>query len=142
MTATLLTEAEKEKIRYYLGYIETSMAASVQFGLARPIQTVFILEDAMTLLTNANAYARVQQILATLDSIECQLAKAVQTLAASSLGDMDLHPLKAKGLLFTDSIEREYVRWASRLADVMGVPLYAYSSRFRKRGPGTSIPVS
>lgn len=137
-----LTNEEKEKVRYHLGYLATSFAPSIQLGIPRPLQTVFLLEQGLELLTLGYAVNRVRCILGTLDGLECQLAGAVQTLSASRLGNLEMHPLKEKGLLFTDSIEREYVRWASRLADILGVPLYPYSARFRKSGPGSVVPVS
>ena len=56
--ATTLTEEEKERVRYHLGYMETSFggnqtAASLQFGIPRPVQTMFLVEEAIqNLLTN------------------------------------------------------------------------------------------
>ena len=138
----MLTEEEKGRCRYHLGYMETSFAASVQFGLARPVQTAFILEQSFALLTNPYAVDRVRSVLATLDGIEEQMRCGTQTLVAAQLGDMRLHPLADSGQLFTDSLEKEYGRWARRLADILGAPLYAYAERFRRRGPGTSVPVS
>ena len=136
-----LSDQDKERCRYHLGYLETSSAASIQLGIPRPIQTVFLLEDALSLIQNEFAVNRVRCILDTLDSIEAQLAKAVGTLAADRLGNMQLHPLRAQGKLFTDSLEAERLRWAWRLADILGVPVYPYSQRFKKRGPGSNIPV-
>src|ERR1700690_2790040 len=136
------TEAEKERIRYHLGYLETSLAPSIAFGIPKPLQTVFLLEDSLGLIQNPYAADRVRHILCLLESLEKQLFEAVKTTAASELGTMKLHPLAAQGKLYTDSIEKEYGRWARRLADIMGVPLYPYSARFKKSGPGSSIPVS
>lgn len=137
-----LVEEEKERCRYHLGYQETAYAASVQFGLPRPVQTMFILESAMNYLQNPYAIQRVRRVLDTLDGLECQIAASTKTLVASQLGNLKLHPLAAQGKLVTDSLEREYSRWAKRLADIFGVPLYPYSARFQRSGPGTSIPVS
>lgn len=137
----VLTESEKERCRYHLGYLETSLAGSVQLGMPRPLQTIFLLESALTLLENPFAIDRCRKILATLDMIEEQLSNSVCTLVADKLGDLSLHPLKDKGMLVTDSIEREYVRWAKRLADLLGVSIYPFADRFRKAGPGSAIPV-
>jgi len=137
----MLTEIDKERIRYHLGYLETSFAASIQLGLPRPLQTVFLLEQSMELLSNQYAIDRCLRILDVLDKIECQLQEATEYLVADTLGNMSLHPLKSKGLLVTDNLEREYVRWANRLADMLGTPLYPFSDRFMRRGPGTSVPV-
>ena len=137
-----LNNEEKEKARYHLGYLETSSAASIQLGIPQPLQTVFLLEQGLTLLTNGFAVNRVRCILKILDDLECKLYGAVDTLSAESLGELKLHPLAGQGALFTDSIEKEYVRWANRLADCLGVPKYPYSARFKHKGPGSTIPVS
>jgi hypothetical protein len=130
-----LTESEKEKIRYHTGYMETSFAASMQLGIPRPVQTVFLLESAMSLLTNEDAVNRVRGILAQLERLEEQLKSATCSLVAEQVGDLKLRAN------FPDLLEKEYVRWAKRLADILGTPLYAYSTRFQRSGPGRSIPV-
>lgn len=136
-----LTEEEKEKVRYHLGYLETSLAPSIQLGIPRPLQTVFLLEQGLNLIRNGFAVNRVRCTLKILDDIECKLFAGLQTLSAESLGELTLHPLRSQGKLFTDSLENEYRRWAGRLADILGVPLYPYSKRFRRVGPGTNVPV-
>jgi hypothetical protein len=67
--------------------------------------------------------------------------RALGTLGVKKAGEIELHPLSERGTLVTDSLEREYVRWSDRLADILGVPHYPFSARFRRRGPGSSIPV-
>jgi len=132
---TPLTEGEKERIRYHLGYMETSFggnqaAASIQFGIPRPAQTLFLVESAIQeLLTNLYAVERVRFILQNMDNIEQQIASASCMLAAEQLGEMKLRGAKS-GETFTDLLEREYVRWGYRLADVLGVPVYPFSRRY------------
>ena len=142
MTAAAFTESEKERIRYHMGYLASSSAASIQFGLPRPLQTLFILEDAISLITNPHAQDRVRNILSCLDQIEGKLKSAQCTLMAEKLGQLVLHPGRDKGLFATDLLEREYVRWVNRLADILGAPKYVYSERFRRRGPGSVLAVS
>jgi hypothetical protein len=128
----VLTEEEKERVRYHLGYMETSFAASLQFGLPRPVQTIFIVEQAMNLLVNPFAVDRVRRVLWTLDDIEQKLQSALCTLVAEQLGDLKLRGAEP-GRTHPDLLEREYIRWARRLADILGVPLYPYSDRFKNR---------
>ena len=117
-------------------------AASLQLGIPKPLQTVFLLESAIqTLLVNPHAVDRVRRTLDTLDTLEEQIRNAACTLVADKLGDLQLHPLRNKGKLFTDSLEDEYRRWAYRLSDILGVPIYPYSTRLRQRGPGRNVPV-
>lgn len=144
--ATPLTEDEKEKCRYHLGYMETSFgsdqaAASLQFGVPRPVQTAFLLEEAIqNLLTNPFAVDRVRRVLNTLENLERQIEASSCTLPVEQLGEITLHPGRAQGKFTPDLLEREYVRWAYRLADILGVPIYPFSRRFQRTGPGP-VPV-
>lgn len=141
-----LSEQEKEKCRYYLGYLETSfggqgVAASLSFGVPRPVQTIFLVEEAIqNLLTNTFALERVRKILCVLDGIEEKLISATSQLGVEQIGDLKLRGAK-RGETFTDLLEREYVRWANRLADVLGVPLYPFSARFKQTSGVRSVPV-
>ena len=141
MEIAVLSDQDRERSRYHLGYLETSFAASLQLGIPRPLQTVFLLESALALLTNPFAVRRVVCILDTLDRLESQLIGAAASVGVDKLGNLQLHPLRSRGKLGTDSVEREYVRWAQRLSDVLGVLIYPYSARFRQTGPGSTINV-
>jgi hypothetical protein len=133
-----LDDFEKERVRYHLGYLNVSTAASLQFGLPRPIQTLFIIELAMEQLPEV-ALPRVRRLLKILDNTECRLENAQSRLAAASLGELKI---ERQGMQEPDLLEHEYWRWASRLADQLGVPLYAYSNRFKGQGPASgNIPV-
>ena len=140
MTAAL-TDAEKERCRFALGYPETSGAATLQFGLPKPMQTAFILESALNLLVNPDAIDRVRGILAQLDALELRLRRVGPHLAAAKVGNIELRGAVA-GQTYPDLLEREYRRWAGRLADVLGVPFYPYASKLRRAGPGGNVPVS
>lgn len=131
-----LTDSEKERVRYHLGYQEVSPAASIQYGLSRPIQTLFLVETALNTLQEV-ATDRVRRILKVMDDVECQLIDSQQRLAAIQLDSLRLREGEP------DLLEREYARWGFRLADILGVPIYAYSLRY-KNALGTragSVPV-
>lgn len=136
-----LTESDRERVRYHLGYLEVSEAAALTFGLLRPIETLFVVETAMTNLLEISV-PRVLALLGYLDTIECRLLTSQERLAASKLGDLSTRENEP------DLLEREYVRWAGRLADVLGAPFYPYSNRFRSTMMGGglgytgSIPVN
>lgn len=133
----LLTDAEKERVRYHLGYLASGFAPSLAFGLPRPQQTVFMLENAMSGLVNPDACDRVRRILLTLDTVENKMLCAIDQLAASQLGEIKLRDN------YPDLLEKEYRRWSDRLADILGVPKYAFSQRtMRGGGPGSNIPIS
>jgi hypothetical protein len=133
-----LDASERERCRYHLGYLNVQMAGSIQFGLPRPVQTLFIVEEAMTQLI-ADGVNRVRRLLKVLDDIECRLISAQDRLAASALGELKI---ERQGMQEPDLLEKEYYRWGGRLADQLGVPFYAYSNRYKNQG-GTAgiIPV-
>lgn len=137
---TALSETDKERVRYHLGYLNTSFAASLTLGIPRPVQTLFLVEDAMALLI-PQTVPRVLCILDTMDVIERKLVGALEQLGVKRLAEIELHPLSDRGLLSTDSLEAEYVRWGNRLADILGVPHYPFSARYRRRGPGSNVRV-
>lgn len=129
-----LTTEEKERARYHLGYLQVQPAASIQFGIPRPIQTLFLVESAFSNLLEV-AEPRVRKIIQIMDEIECKLFDSIDVLEASQLGDLHTRE-NAPGL-----IDKEYYRWASRLADILGVPLYPYSERFKAFIGGGNVPV-
>lgn len=134
-----LTDIEKERVRYHTGYPSVASMASVQYGLPTVRQTAFLLELAMDQLL-PSAVGRVREILQVLDSVEQQMVDAQKQLVADQLGTLVLAGARdARGRLATDRLESEYVRWAKRLADIFGVPLYPFSNRFARSR--NNIPV-
>lgn len=130
-----LTASEKERIRYHLGYGSVNPAAAISFGLPALIQPLFIVENAMDNLP-LESEERVRRILSVLDGVECRLIEVQTHLFAEALGE--LRP-RADA---PDKLEREYYRWAVRLAETLRVPLYPFAERFRRfLGGGVNIPV-
>lgn len=131
----LLTEEERTRVRYHLGYLGVQSAAAAQFGMIRPIQTLFLVESAMDKLATEHDLARVRRILFTLDSIEEKMQNALCSLVAEQVGTVKLRED------LPDRLEREYHRWAARLADIFGVPLYQFSERVQRTTRGINVPV-
>jgi hypothetical protein len=136
-----LTQQEIERARYHLGYPEAGQVASLQYGIPIPIQTLFLFESAVNYVLPV-AEQRVRQILLVMDNIEVQMSgPAVARLAAIQLGDLKLRENEP------DLLEGEYRRWGYRLAETLGVPVYAYSTKYRMGAGGVgagsagSIPV-
>lgn len=130
MAAALLTEAEKSRIRTHLGYNSAvAPVASIQLGFPASSQSAFMVEFAMNnLLPEACGYIR--KCLAQLDGLDDQLGEAQGFLQVDKVGEITLSESA------TDRIEKEYVRWAQRLADSMGVPLNPNCARFRHLAGG------
>ena len=127
-----LTPTEKTRIRTALGYPQVDAIGSYNRGIPMPLQTAFLVETSLTQVME-EAIPTVQQYLQNLEAIEAALAKAICNLAVERIGDITMRPGRP-GESQPDLLEREYRRWAERLADILGVPLYAYSTRFSRSG--------
>ena len=130
----VLSESEKERTRYHLGYLATQGAASIQLGIPRPLQTLFLVEQAMNIIIEA-AVPRVRRLLKVLDDIEDQMIESQVRLSAKKLDGIELRDNEP------DMLEREYKRWSGRLADMLGVPPYPYSNRNKGGIKAGSVPV-
>ena len=120
----------------HLGYPNQQSLASIQWGIPKAMQTLFIVDLALNNLIE-EAIPRIRAILKTMDSVECKLICAQDRLAASALDGLKLRENEP------EMLEREYVRWGMRLADEIGAPIYAFSTKYRSvasMGAG-NIPV-
>lgn len=118
-----LTDANKAQIRAYLGYPVVQSAGALFYGIPRPTQTTFLLETAMNMIMG-DAIPRVLEILQVLGNVEQKMIEAQGVLVASKLEDLTLRDD------YPQKLEEEFNRWAQRLADMFGVPLYGYAARF------------
>lgn len=131
---------EKERIRYHMGYLQVAPAASITYGIPAPIQTLFLVEAAMDRVI-PSAEDRVRKIVTVLDEIECRMTGALDYLAVEQVDSITIRKDQI------DKLEDEYCRWAARLADTLGAPLYPGAARFQRLfgvgGPNQagSIPV-
>jgi hypothetical protein len=126
-----LTAEEREAVRYHLGYPEISAATVLQGGIPTPVTPYFMLESALDHLVTGGE-DRVRNILRVLVGIEQKLVDAQDYLAAASIESITLRGAEP-GRTHTDLLEREATRWATRLANVLAVPLYPGANRFGGR---------
>lgn len=136
----MLDSAEKERVKYHMGYTGQSTAAGLAYGLPVPVQTMFLIESALDRL-NTISEDRVRKLVTILDKIECKLEDGLDYLVVDSVDSTNIREDHL------DKLEDAYCSWASKLADVLGSPLYPGSPRFRRLfgsgGPAQagSIPV-
>lgn len=118
----MLTPEEMADIRYHLGYPSVEPAASIQLGIPRVSETQFLLETAMTKVL-PQSLSRVRSVLSQLNCIEQQISNARTRLKAIAVGNIKLNNSEA------DNLEHEHARWAARMADLLGCPLYPFALR-------------
>lgn len=134
-----LSEQDRERIRYHLGYLNTDPVSSIQLGFPASGQHGFLVERAMEYI-RGEAVSRVLRVVSELDSIECQMAESRQRLKAQQLGEIKIRNTNEEQTE-GDLLEREYVRWARRLADQLGVVPNPLSSRFNSGGVPINVRV-
>ena len=117
-----LTKAEKERVRYHLGYLNISQGAALSLGVPSASQTQFILESAMNDLL-PEGEPGVRRCIQELDCIEDQNSTFRSSLEIIRSGSTHI-----RGSGAFDELERQYSRWAQKLADTLGSPLNPFSS--------------
>lgn len=130
-----LTQEERQRVRYHLGYGAVQPAAMLTFGMVKPYPTAFLVEQAMDQILPV-AEDKCRQLLTVLDGVECRLVDAQTRLAASSIDQLKMRADEPERL------EDEYRRWGYRLADLLMVPVYPYSTRYFPGGRGAMTNVS
>jgi hypothetical protein len=127
----MLSQDDQERAKYHLGYLGTTLGASIALGIPAAIPTDFITEHALTLIRsfdNTFWEPKIISILDAMDTIEAQMLQALPRLSAKVAGSVTLN------LNETDFLEGEYRRWGYRLADILGTPVNPYSPRYSAGG--------
>lgn len=130
-----ISDADIERARYHLGYMTVVVASSFAFGIPQATETQWMFESAITRVMPASE-SRVVSILDKLDCIEETMFGATKDLFARRAGDLE------PNLSQPDDLEKEYIRWAKRLADMLGVMPYPYSQRFSLMAAGGAGNIS
>lgn len=120
----MLTDRDKERARYHLGYMTVVVASSFAFSIPAATEVQFMFESAIQRV-RPESETRVVQLLDKIDEIECTLFRASSELFAKRVADLE------PNLEQPSDVEREYVRWACRLADMLGITPYPFSERFK-----------
>lgn len=122
----LFTSQQQFQLLYHCGYTAATIQSSLSFGQPVPRETMFLIQRTIAEWDNAASMEKIGQIVTTLEKIECLLVDALDRLSVVRSGSVEIRQDETKQL------EEEYNRWANRLADVLGVPFYAYSNRFKQ----------
>lgn len=142
-TTIRISEADRARVRHALAYIQVEPVSSIALGFPSAQQPMFLVERAMDRVI-PDAIPKILQELCVLDQIECQMAEALCRLSAQQVGEVKLRNDNSEATE-QDLLEKEYLRWAMRLADDLGVPLNPFSTRFRwgaGAGGVTNVPVA
>lgn len=125
----MLSDQDIGRARYHLGYMDVVIASSFAFAIPAATQVQFMFESAVRRV-QPGAEERVRQLLDHLDDLECTLFQASKELFAKRVDALE------PNLEQPTDVEREYVRWACRLSDVLGITPYPFSERFKVLSQG------
>lgn len=128
MPSPLFTSEEVFRLLYHCGYTAATIQSSLSFGQPLPRETMFLIQRTIAEWSDEDSIPKIRQILEVLEKIECLKAEGLDYLVVNRVGSTEINPDNQAKL------DKEYTTWANRLLDVLGVPAYAYSERFKKNG--------
>ncbi len=120
------SDEQREQILYHCGYTAAIVQGSLSFGQPLPVETMFLIQRTVENWDNPVAVPRVIRTVEILDKIECLMVDALDRLSSTQVGNVTLRADEE------DQLEIQYAKWASKLAEILGVPLYAYATKFKK----------
>lgn len=122
--------ADIARARKHLGYTAARPGVGLAFGYPVLTDPQFLFESAIQNVHPDNM-ADVVAFLDTLDKIECR-AREVSAAGAPAISAEDVKP----NLEQPQWLEDEAVRWAGRLAELLGCPVCPWATRFAKLAGG------
>lgn len=127
-----LTDDEKARIRYHMGYPMLTYVATFSIGVPIAFETSFIIEGAMNLVAGPTL-TRVQTLLCRLEETECQMHENIDLAVITKLDEIGIDPNMQR------SFKSAYAYWQNALGNVLSVPVNPFDQR---RGGGLNVPVS
>lgn len=120
-----ITTADIARARKHMGYPAAQAGVGYAFGYPILTQPSYLFETQIQHIIPANE-AQLVRILDVLDGIECRMIDSATTgWPATSAESVEFNREEPNDL------EREYTRWANRLADLIGCPLNPWAERFK-----------
>ena len=131
-----LSNEEKSRIYYHLGWPQVDALAVIQFGMPAMSQPMWLIATALERVQEV-ALPKLREVLKECDDCEKLLSKSRKYLVAESLGELKLRA-GHQGL-----IRKEYQDWVNKVCDILGATMNVYSARFRYQasGGGVNVPV-
>ena len=123
----ILSEQEKGRILYHMGYGLVNVASLFTLGVPAMSEPLYIAASAIEHIP-VSRIQLVREIVAVLDKIDAADIEDIDYFPASKLGEMDLNPNRQR------LIDQKRKAWANRLSDVLIAPLNPYSDRFAGGG--------
>ncbi len=119
-----LTEKERMRVRYHLGFPQVAFATILALGVPAAGHPAFLLESAMNdLLPEAEDRAR--EVLRQCDCIEVQMTDARSRMKLERItGELIFRSREE-----IQDLEEQYVYWTDNLVDIFGVNKNPFSKK-------------
>lgn len=127
-----LSDEEKSRIYYYLGYPVAVDVSTIMLGLPAVAQTYFIVRGQVEKIPEA-AVGLVRNCIAVLDGIEAQLVEAQTYFAATRVDSISINDNH------TQKLDEESRKWSMKLAELLGAPINIFATRFNS---GSTRPIN
>ena len=118
-----LTEFERSRIRYHLGFPNVGYTTVLGLGFPAAGQPAFLLEAAMSSLL-PEGEPTVRYAVKQCDCIEAQLAEARTRMKAQTAGEVILRATEEIA-----NLEEQYRYWTDALVDCFGVVKNPFSKK-------------
>lgn len=122
-----LTQEERARIRYHLGYPNVVAYATFALGTPQSFEGLFAIDSAFDKV-NPHALPNVRELLARCDETEAQRFEFQPDLEVSKVCDIELRPDAQQRLW------NQYDYWRNGLANQLGVYCNPFDKRDNARG--------
>lgn len=112
-----LTTEEIEAVAYHLGYPNTERAPGLPGSFATSGPMAWAFQSAVTNL-KVGSEPFVRRCIEELQCIEDQMSSSRRELGVKRVGNIELDMRDAEA-----ELEVQYINWADKLADALGVPV-------------------
>ena len=114
--ANLLTDSEVARVRYHLGYMNTSAGAGIGLSMPTIVTTLYPVDGALRNLY-PEAVEIVRTLIARCDASESAIADSEERLSALRVDSITLNDREP------ERREERYRYWVRRLSEATGAPI-------------------
>lgn len=122
-----LTDEERTKVRYHLGWHVTSENVINASGLPVSVPAELLLEKNIAVLT-PQGETRVRECLCQLDKLEGIQKGAVEDMLVTKAGAVEIRKD------YMELVESQYQAWQRKLADALGGGIHVFSAGNERTG--------
>lgn len=134
--AVIVTEEDKNRARYHLGYHLVESQATFALGIPAAMQTTFMIEGAMNrIMATTGAYERMRLLLDRMDQVEQEVFCGMDLASVDVLDTITVRKDRLRELAKLYKIAQQ------GLGNLLGVPPNPWDMRDWMQGASINVPV-